>query len=77
MKTLSFDYKPSGSSKEYNYNLLVKDSNTENQTISGYVVSRLEKDELEAVDAGVITKEINKKAYRTFNVEKVNNLKIS
>lgn len=77
MKTLSFDYKPNGSSKEYNYNLLVKDSNTENQTISGYVVSRLEKDELEAVDAGVTTKEINEKAYRTFNVEKINNLKVS
>lgn len=77
MKTLSFDYKPKDSSKEYNYNLLVKDSNVENQTISGYVVSRLEKDELEAVTAGVATKEINKKAYRTFNVDKINNLKVS
>lgn len=76
MNTLSFKYKPNGSVVDYDYKLLVDKANTYNQTISGFVVSRLDKEDLETVTAGRTTKEINEKAYRTFNVEKMKNLKV-
>lgn len=76
MKVLSFNYKPKGSLHDNKYDLLIQHANVENQTISGFVISKLDKKELEEVSSGKATKEINKKAFRTFNVEKIKDLKV-
>jgi len=54
----------------------VADANDTNQTISGFVVNKLDKKELKEVYSGKATKEINRKAYRIFKVEKIKDLKV-
>ena len=75
MDIISFDYSPGVSEKEFSYKLLVKDINVSSQHISGLVVNRLSKEELSEVESGNSTKEINEKAYRTFKVSKIKNLR--
>ena len=76
MNVLSFNYRPNGSSHDIKYNLLVADANDTNQTISGFVVNKLDKKELKEVYSGKATKEINRKSYRISKVEKIKDLKV-
>ena len=71
MDILSFSYIPNGCEQSFDYKLLAVAADNVNQTLSGYVVSKLTDEELKEVKEGRATKEINRKAYRTFKTSKI------